>query len=238
MKKSILYIIGILMFFALLFYLAFGSWGIERQYRETLEEIGKETKELKRDYRNTVSEKQRGEIIKKARKFVYKTIIDDLFTLWYGTGWDFNGTTEVPHMGKIACGYFVSTVLRDAGFKVERNTLAQQSSEKIVKSFAPEGAIKRFRNVEVNEFANAVAGLGDGLYLVGLDTHVGFMVVEEGNPRFVHSSYSFFGGVKSERPSDAEVMVKSKYRVVGKILEDKAIMQKWIKGSKIRTNLK
>jgi hypothetical protein len=45
-------------------------------------------------------------------------------------------TSETPGRGEIACGYFVSTVLRDAGFGVERVRLAQQASERIVRTLS------------------------------------------------------------------------------------------------------
>lgn len=46
---------------------------------------------------------------------ISRIIIDSLMPCWYGTPWDFNGCTTEPGKGSIACGYFVSTVLRDAG---------------------------------------------------------------------------------------------------------------------------
>ena len=66
-------------------------------------------------------------MIAEARTVLTRSIYNDLLPAWYGTPWDFNGTSEVPQQGKIACGYFVSTILRDAGWKVERVRLAQQA---------------------------------------------------------------------------------------------------------------
>ena len=47
-------------------------------------------------------------------------ITNTIAPAWIGTKWDFNGITEVPQQGKIACGYFVTTVLRDAGLPAVR----------------------------------------------------------------------------------------------------------------------
>ena len=74
------------------------------------------------------------------------TVRDELIPPWVGTEWAFYGTTQTPGEGEIACGYFVSTVLRDAGVKVERVKLAQQASEYIVKTFAEAEHVRRFRN--------------------------------------------------------------------------------------------
>src|SRR5678815_2190781 len=53
---------------------------------------------------------QKADVVAQARTLVTRTIYSEIFSSWYGTAWDFNGTTEVPQQGKIACGYFVSTV--------------------------------------------------------------------------------------------------------------------------------
>ena len=57
------------------------------------------------------------------------TYIDhDLPSYWSGTGWDYNGVSRTPGQGSIACGYFVTTLLQDLGFSVERVRLAQAAS--------------------------------------------------------------------------------------------------------------
>ncbi|WMJ72126.1 hypothetical protein RCC89_02925 [Cytophagaceae bacterium ABcell3] len=38
-------------------------------------------------------------------------LVNKLIPYWYGTKWDFEGHTDVPGKGEIACGYFVSTTL-------------------------------------------------------------------------------------------------------------------------------
>ena len=59
----------------------------------------------------------------------------ELMRCWLGHPWNFNGTATVPGEGKIACGYFVSTIMRDTGFGVKRIKLAQQPSQRIIKTF-------------------------------------------------------------------------------------------------------
>ena len=67
-----------------------------------------------------------------ARKKLLEVLQTDIFPAWYGTTWDFNGISQTPGEGKIACGYFVSTCLRDAGFNVPRIRMAQQPSQRII----------------------------------------------------------------------------------------------------------
>src|SRR5687768_9423034 len=52
-------------------------------------------------------------LLEEAKKKFLLNIETRLFPFWEGTDWDFNGTTEVPGKGSIACGYFVTTILRD-----------------------------------------------------------------------------------------------------------------------------
>src|SRR5688500_17600336 len=66
-------------------------------------------------YQQATTSTNRIGVIDEARAYLTQSVYNEVFPYWYGTGWDFNGTTETPGQGKIACGYFVSTVLRDAG---------------------------------------------------------------------------------------------------------------------------
>ena len=54
-------------------------------------------------------------------------LVDKIIPHWYGTPWSFGGHTAIPNQGKIACGYFISTTLRDMGINLNRYKLAQKS---------------------------------------------------------------------------------------------------------------
>jgi hypothetical protein len=68
-----------------------------------------------------------------ARTYLMKTLKQQIFPSWYGTSWDFNGYTEKPLNGKIACGYFVTTTLKHIGFNLNRYKIAQQDAYTIMK---------------------------------------------------------------------------------------------------------
>ncbi|WP_346883237.1 hypothetical protein [uncultured Algibacter sp.] len=53
--------------------------------------------------------------IDSASHYIYSKLINDIVPHWYGTTWDFNGHTNIPNQGDIACGYFVSTTLKHIG---------------------------------------------------------------------------------------------------------------------------
>ena len=72
--------------------------------------------------------------IQKAGQQFVDNIAQQIVPHWIGTPWDFNGITQSPGKGKIACGYFVTTVLRDAGVKINRVKMAQCASETKINS--------------------------------------------------------------------------------------------------------
>lgn len=175
-----------------------------------------------------------GNVVEKAGLSFTTFVKDSIFPFWYGTDWDFHGTTEIPGNGSIACGYFVTTVLRDAGVKLDRSRLAQCASEEMIKALVPAKSIKRFSNVSIGEFEKAVKKWGDGIYLVGLDNHTGFIVCSGGNVEFVHSGGGYPPHVLVQKPAEAALLAKSKYRVLAKLTGSETFLQKWIKGEKFK----
>jgi hypothetical protein len=172
-------------------------------------------------------------ILVEARAFIEKTIIDKLFPCWMGTTWDFNGVSQQPGEGAIACGYFVSTVLRDAGYKVERAKLGQQASQIIIKTMTSDDHIKITSNSSMENMVQVFKNRGDGLYIVGLDKHAGFVTVKGDEMTFVHSSYYTPPlAVCAEPIQGKNPFANSKYRVIGKIPDD-ASVKRWITGEKI-----
>lgn len=83
-------------------------------------------------------------LIDSARAYLFDRITEDILPAWHGTPWDFNGTTRTPRSGTIACGYFVNTVLQDAGFRLPRIKWSQMASEPITVKLSHR--IKRFRD--------------------------------------------------------------------------------------------
>lgn len=155
---------------------------------------------------------------------VAKTIIPG----WIGTAWDFNGVTETPGKGKIACGYFVTTVLRDAGLPITRIKLAQCASEQMITTLVQSKFVQRFSNLPIDDFINAVKAKGYGLYLVGLDNHTGFIYNDGTAVYFIHSTFVGTRNVQQELAAASWVLAKSRYKVLGKISADEKVLNKWM----------
>lgn len=176
---------------------------------------------------------QQASILAEARAFIEKSIIEDLFPCWMGTPWDFNGVTQKPGEGAIACGYFVSTLLRDVGYRVERAKLGQQASQIIIRSMTTDDLIKITSNSSMKNMEEVFKNRGDGLYIVGLDSHAGFVTVKGDTLTFVHSSYyTPPHAVCAEPLQGKNPFADSAYRVIGKIPGDESV-KRWIKGEKI-----
>jgi len=197
------------------------------RYTEQLEAVGK---------LQTVAIRQYGEISDQAEKIkfidnlypgVITLLLDTIFPLWLGTPWDFNGTTQQPQKGEIACGYFVSTTLRDAGFNVQRVKLAQQASMNIMKTVCDRDTIITHKSVA--KLIETVKSQGDGLYITGLSDHVGYILNRGGQVDFCHS----FGKVMWEDAATSPKLNSSRYLSTGKI--GRYAMGKWLDGSRFET---
>jgi hypothetical protein len=198
-------------------------------YRDNLAKLEGYRKVQGQRYADADAAEKKG-ILAETRKRLEEVLLHDVFPAWYGTDWAFEGTTTTPGEGRIACGYFVSTCLNQVGFKVNRIKLAQQPSQRIIETFMD----KTERNVLVEKPMTVIREYlkkkGDGLYIVGLDSHVGFVSVSGDDMAFIHSSYyepeSF---VKSENIDSKNPLSDSKYRVFGKILSDEMV-RGWLSG--------
>ncbi|NNE92727.1 MAG: hypothetical protein HKN23_13855 [Verrucomicrobiales bacterium] len=179
---------------------------------------------------NSAQASGKKQILAEARSRITTALVQDIFPAWYGTEWNFNGISQQPGEGSIACGYFVTTTLRDAGFKLNRVKLAQQPSQRIIKSLSNPEDVDILYQKTVSDVMKYIGESGPGIYIVGLDTHTGFVVHDGKNQAFVHSSYyrpPF--SVTSEPIEGTNPLADSKYRVFGKILSDE-MLRKWIAG--------
>ena len=152
------------------------------------------------------------------KKLLLEQLRDSLFACWLGTPWDFNGTTEEPNNGKIACGYFVTTLLRDIGIKVNRIQHAQCASEEMIKTVCLKNSIKRYSNQSISIFNEKVKNLGAGLYVVGLDFHTGFILNDGEEIYFIHASNAGKKVVEKEIALESTVLASSNYKVIGKVI--------------------
>ena len=156
-----------------------------------------------------------------------------LSRFWLGTRWGL-GLPQIqrPGDGRVNCGTFVGRLLADAGFRVDVRKLQRQPSALIVRTFAPPERIQRFWHAPLPAFLAAVEAMGPGLFIIGLDLHVGLLVRRPGGElRFIHASI-LTASVVDEPAADALLIGASAYRVVGKALGARNL-ESWLTGQPI-----
>lgn len=179
--------------------------------------------------RNKVKEDNSTQLIQESSALLYTTLVDSIFPSWYDTPWDFNGTSNIPKEGEIACGYFVSTTLKHVGFNLNRFKLAQQAASTIISAVCGKN-VKKYTSKEalINEYKIGQ----DGLFVVGLDYHVGFLVIQNHEVYFVHSDY-FNNKVVREQALTSTGFGATKSYVIGEITNNTNLIKSWINNTKI-----
>jgi hypothetical protein len=166
---------------------------------------------------------------KQAITIFTRLLTDSLYPHWKGTPWDFNGTTETPREGTIACGYFVTTLLRDMGVSINRVKMAQCVSSQMINSLAAKKFIRRYDTLTYDDFVTKMRQQPAGISIIGLDFHTGFLYHDGENCWFIHSNYIGKEGVIMESAAFSAALKASKTRMVGFVTQDENFMGKWIK---------
>ncbi len=202
------------------------------RYATMKEDVERWRKDFAARHATARTDAEKDKVLAEARSFL-ETVLPEMMCCWLGTRWDFNGTAELPGEGKIACGYFVSTVMRDAGFRVDRYKLARQPSQNIIRTFLPRAELDLKVGVPYETYAADLNRAEPGIRIVGLDSHVAFLVTGPEGFRFIHSSGSKPWCVVDEKKDEAEVLRRSNYRVQGLLTADKDLLKRWLAGARL-----
>ncbi len=158
-------------------------------------------------------------------------VADSILPYWYGTAWDFNGTSQTPGTGAIACGYFVSTVLRDAGLRVNRVKMGQMDSEEMIHHLAEKKDTKLFYEKPLTQVLAYLRQQGAGLYIIGLNSHVGFILVDDASCWFIHAKWFGEKAVVKEDAATSNILYYATYRMVAKISTSRKLLHAWVYGA-------
>jgi hypothetical protein len=205
------------------------------RYRRLRRVIEKQRLRLAKAHREAPSPAAQKKVRRKAWMRLIWLVHRRLFPFWYGTRWTIRGSTRRPRTGSIACGTFVSTILAHASFRVERDKLGAQNSPELMKTLTTSKHIQLHYNWPIRRFVRRVRQLGNGLYMVGLDMHVGFLLVHWGRVYFVHSSYGTPAVVVKERALKSPILTASRFRLVAKLSHDDTLIRKWLAGTALPT---
>ncbi|WP_406685578.1 hypothetical protein N1F78_07635 [Seonamhaeicola sp. MEBiC1930] len=165
-------------------------------------------------------------------KYLYHKLVNELVPHWYNTTWDFNGYTNIPKEGDIACGYFVSTTLKHLGFNLNRYKMAQQAGLNEAKTLQENSKLKVFSNLSFKSLKNKLnTSYNDGIFFVGLDNHVGYVLIKGKEIYFLHSSY-YDDKVMIEL-AEYSPCFESNIYVFAEITTNKVLVKKWILNEKL-----
>jgi hypothetical protein len=184
----------------------------------------------------------RAEIRRQARSYVVRTIVQDIFPPWMGTPWHMgeDDDASMPHQSgkRVSCSQFVTAVLQNVGLRLDsRPRWAAARSLYIQRSLAPRpGDVHRFLSISPSELSRRLARLKDGLYLIGLNCHVGFVQIDSGRVRFIHSNYvDPQEGVTDEKLSESSAIANSQpagYWVTP-LFQDDRLIEFWLTGKPV-----
>ncbi|WP_130735575.1 hypothetical protein [Flavobacterium sp. J27] len=164
-----------------------------------------------------------------------RNLVDYVFPYWYGTKWSFEGHTSIPKNGEVACGYFVSTTLRDIGLAVNRYKLAQQLPVNEAYSLAVLDSvrvIKHKTSVDCQEELYRV--LKEGIYFIGFDkSHVGF-IFKKDNQLYIIDSNFFSGEVQKEGIETSKVFHYFSTFYITPLSTNESLLEKWINKKEIK----
>lgn len=207
-------------------------WRDAETYSVLVSELARWRAELAERHRGARNEAERLAAEHDAR-VILEMALPEMMRCWLGTPWDFNGTASLPGEEGIACGYYVATVLRDAGFRLDRYQLAKQPSENILRTFLDRASCVLTVGRSYDAFADEMDAAEPGIYLVGLDTHVAFIVVgRDDGFRFIHASGSDPWSVVDEGRDEAVVLQRSRWRMLGNITAEPKVIRRWLHGER------
>lgn len=202
-------------------------------YQEAKSRAVKSRDSLKAAYLKACSDSQRQAVIDSAGAVLTRHLLHGLIPFWYGTVWSFEGHTSTPNEGEIACGYFVSTVLRDAGFNLNRYKLAQKSAKAEAMSLSVSEKVNVLKNSHDKCVQDYFKDKKEGLYFVGLDFHVGFILNSDNKQYFIHSNYIDYAGVMVENAEESEAFGSESYHLT-RITNNRSLIKSWIMNKRIR----
>jgi len=193
---------------------------VKKSYKETVRMVLKVRDSMK-------AAKHKGTLnLKEAEAKFAQLMVKEIFPYWHGTPWDFNGYTDTPGKGVIACGYFVSTSLKHAGCNLNRYRMAQKASLGILKMVC-DSQYNKFN--QKDSFINFMKQKAEpGLYVLALSYHVGFVYKSESELKFIHSNYNGAVGVMEEDLDKSAAIDQSYLWIAGTLSGNENFMKKWL----------
>ncbi len=166
------------------------------------------------------------------QQYFENQLLNGLIPYWYGTPWSFEGHTDRPQEGEIACGYFVSTTLKHMRLAINRYKMAQKSPLEEAK-YLNEGEEPTIIKAETAKeaIAEILVQFPSGLLFVGLEqSHVGYLLIRKNTLFFIHSNYHEPAEVILELASESPVFNSFSTFYLVPISNNEALVKRWLIG--------
>jgi len=184
---------------------------------------------------------ERARVREEARSYVVDALVEEIFPRWMGMPWTMaiirdglRPDARVPwEEGRgVSCSFFVVSTLENAGLRLAgRRTFAGAVALPVQRSLSPRKQdLRRWHGIGPEELRRRMLAWGEGLYIAGLDCHIGFIVVRDGRARFVHSSYTEPFRVVDEPLQKAAAIANSSGYVVTALFRDDRLIDHWLTG--------
>lgn len=216
---------------------------IIKRYKALLAFAKRQRSCLAKAYKRARSWRTRRHILRTSKSLVMKWLDRVILPLWIGTAWAFYGSAESPHQKSIACGYFVTHALLATGFRFPEHQRAPRHDDPTMREyeFAKQTSLGMMRLLssrrrwKVRNYRHPTRYLlrtlkrfGKGIYLLGLDSHVGMVFWDGTRATFWHADFTPTRlWVHREPLLTAGVVVASRYRHLGKIRRH--AYRKWLR---------
>ena len=215
-------------------------------FEQTVAEIEAARRAFFSKWREASNQQEKNAVRAEARQYVVHAIVERIIPQWLGMPWTMaviddglRPNAAVPfETGKgISCSWFLVSVLRNAGLRFQSpRTFAGSIAVRFQYALSPRDAdLHRFFNVTPSRLEKKIAALGDGLYVVGLNCHIGFVHVEGDRVRILHSSYISPTAVVIEPLAESPAVAASREAgyVVSPLFRDIRLIDYWLTGNKV-----
>jgi hypothetical protein len=193
--------------------------------------------QIKKEVKQSVSHFKKNPVSTDSiNKLFCHLLVERIFPYWVGTTWSFEGHTNTPNSGEIACGYFVSTTLQHVGMNLNRYDLAKKSPIDEARFLQMSDSITTIENDSLNQIITQLYSLTQpGIYFLGFEnSHVGFLYRTKNNLWVIHSDPSSADGPKIEAIESSDYFSYFRTFHIVPISGNKRLMQYWIQSKEIK----
>jgi len=169
-------------------------------------------------------------IVREAGNYLFENLLNRIIPFWYGMPWCLSGYSNIPQEGTVGCSYFISNTLVDCGFNLNRFRLAQTDPIAGSRSLTFEDStIQYSAELSVYDLARKIRNNHpEGIYIIGLDDHIGYLLIYKGKLYFIHSAYYYPNVVCMEYFEKSPAIIGSKNYYLTPISTNHILIEKWI----------